>query len=101
MYHLAGVKIKPGGEAQRKLKINGLDSESLLVSFLEELLWIGENENIAFDHFNLTIDELHLSAQLTGGEILSLSKEIKAVTYHNMLICSTEVGLRVRIVFDV
>lgn len=101
MYHLAGVKIKPGGETLRRLDINGLDPESLLVGFLEELLWIGENENIAFDHFTLAIDELRLSAQLSGGEILSLDKEIKAVTYHNMVICSTEVGLRVRIVFDV
>jgi len=101
MYDLAEVVIQPGGKERRQVEINALDSESLLVDFLEELLWFGENENIAFDHFDLVIDEARLSAQLSGGEILSLSKEIKAVTYHNIVIDSTEVGLRVRIVFDV
>lgn len=101
MYHLAGINIMPGTGAQREIEINGLDYETLIVDFLEELLWFAENDQLAFDHFDLAVDGTYLSALLRGGAILSLSKEIKAVTYHNLEIRSTEAGMRVRIVFDV
>jgi SHS2 domain-containing protein len=42
-----------------------------------------------------------LHASLEGAQLVSIDKEIKAVTYHNIAIKKTPRGLQVRIVFDV
>jgi SHS2 domain-containing protein len=78
------------------------DAESLLVRFLNELLWLEEEQGLAFDRFSIMVDnQLNLQAELNGFAIASLDKEIKAVTYHNLQVENTSQGLRVNIVFDV
>ena len=71
------------------------------VSFLGELLFLAETEDLAFDSFFLQVDGPSLLARLEGGSILSQSKEIKAVTYHRLEISETERGLETSIIFDV
>jgi len=73
-----------------------------LVRFLTELLWLEQEFGLGFDSFSLTIDsQLNLDAELYGTAIEKLDKEIKAVTYHNLEVQTTQQGLRVTIVFDV
>ena len=72
-----------------------------MVAFLEELRYLGEVEEIGFDTFDINPAGEKLSARLTGAHIKFQSKEIKAVTYHNLAIEKTGSGLRVKIVFDV
>jgi len=64
-------------------------------------LFLGQEEGVAFDAFELVINGNSLSARLAGGPLASLNKEIKAVTYHNLAIHQTKEGLKVNIVFDV
>jgi len=102
MYTLSGMRLQVGSRQRRTIKLHGDDAESLLVGFLTELLWLEQEEGLAFDSFSITVDQQYnLQAELGGSAISNLDKEIKAVTYHNLAIQTTDVGLRVIIVFDV
>lgn len=102
MYAISGTHLHPGECEKRSLDLRALDAESLLVRFLSELLWLSQQENLAFDTYFLTLSpgwELH--ADLTGAHISGQEKEIKAVTYHNLVIRRKAKGLAVNIIFDV
>lgn len=86
---------------QRSIELFAEDAESLLVAFLSELLFIGESEGIGFSQAQLSIHGCQLNGELVLQQIKSQSKEIKAVTYHNLAIHETENGLETVIVFDV
>jgi len=101
MYALSGTRLLPGPPEQRTLELFASDAESLLVSFLSELLYFGEQEGLGFDSFELQMKEDSLRARLAGAPIASQDKEIKAVTYHNLAIRQTGRDLEANIVFDV
>ncbi|MEA3440142.1 MAG: archease [Chloroflexota bacterium] len=102
MYTLAGTTLQPGPRQMKQLSLNSLDAESLLVDFLDELLWLVEDEGLAFEQFKISIqNNSSLDAVLVGALIAQRTKEIKAVTYHNLRIIKSLRGLEVRIVFDV
>ncbi len=102
MYALSGVKLEAGTSQSRHLYLQAQDPESLLVRFLTELLWLEQEDGLGFTHFSIQLDEqLNLQAELRGSPILSLDKEIKAVTSHNLEVIRTPEGYRVSIVFDV
>jgi len=101
MYQLSHTKLVAGSQALREFEISSIDSESLLVDFLSELVFFGENEGIAFDSYQLDFKGGNLKVQASGAPIQDQAKEIKAVTYHDLHIRETERGLEVNIVFDV
>jgi len=101
MYTLADVKLAATQKQSRTLEITAKDNEELLVSFLSELLYLAEDEQLGFDRISLSLNEDTLTAELTCTPIKSISKEIKAVTYHNLNIIDTSKGFTTRIVFDV
>ena len=101
MYTLAGTHLYPEPRITRTLELEAVDAESLLVKFLGELLYMGEQYGLAFDEFKLQINGGTLSAVLHGAPMTEQSKEIKAVTYHKLAIQPGPRGLEVRIVFDV
>jgi SHS2 domain-containing protein len=101
MYRLMGVRFAPGKPQTRHLELQAEDREGLLVAFLSELLYLTEMEKLGFDEYQLSIEGDNLSAQISGYPIDSLSKEIKAVTYHHLDIRERDEGLAVNVVFDV
>ena len=101
MYALAGARLQAGPRLDRRLDLPMKDPESLLVTFLAELLFLEEQDGLAFDTFNLHIEGELLHASLGGAQLASIDKEIKAVTYYNLAIQKTPRGLEVKIVFDV
>jgi SHS2 domain-containing protein len=101
MYSLMDVHLQPAGRQSRSLELSAANGESLLVSFLDELLYIQNADGLGFDVFQIDITGWNLRARLEGAPLESLSKEIKAVTYHRLKIQSDERQLIVRIVFDV
>jgi SHS2 domain-containing protein len=101
MYSLLQIQLQPGGQYQCPIDLDAEDTEGLLVSFLSELLYLTEQEGLGFDDFDLDIDEGHLSGELLGAPVKSQGKEIKAVTYHNLVIHKTQKGFETTIVFDV
>jgi SHS2 domain-containing protein len=101
MNALSGTRLSPAPKISRSIESVAPDHESLLVSFLSELVYFGEQEKLAFDEFKIRIAENRLTAELDGAAIISMDKAIKAVTYHNLQIRQTLKGFEVEIVFDV
>ena len=105
MYALAGVRFAVGPLVQRQVDLHAFDAESLLVRFLAELLYFSGQEGLAFDAFHLQLNQdaegYHLHAELGGAPLAGVDKEIKAVTYHNLAVRTTERGLEASVVFDV
>lgn len=89
-------------EYERKLTLEAIDAETLLVDWLSELAYWAEEEQLVFREFILEeVSETHLSAVMHGGRPQELTKHIKAVTYHQLEIIESDQGLEVTIVFDV
>lgn len=101
MYSLAGARLLSEPRISRTIELQNIDKESLLVEFLSELLYFSEVEEIGFDSFEISFYGNVLNAILHGAPFETLSKEIKAVTYHNLAILKDAGGLEVSIVFDV
>lgn len=101
MYMLSQTRLIETPRLRREFEIMYQDDESLVVDFLAELLFYAEGEGIAFDAFQIEIRESSCRFQASGASILEQTKEIKAVTYHGMVVRHTERGLDVNIVFDV
>ena len=104
LYHLARVEIisSPKNFSVRSVHVEGIDWEDVLVTYLDELLYLLEEENLAFMESDLEIkDKYILEGQLKGTDINTQGQGIKAVTYHNLKIKETKSGVETNIVFDV
>lgn len=88
-----------------RLEVEGEDRESLLVEWLNELIYFLETENVLLKRFKVEeISETHLVAA-AYGEPLDLEKhavgvQIKATTYH-MLKVSHNQYWEAQVIFDV
>jgi SHS2 domain-containing protein len=89
-------------DVERRFDLDALDAESLLVEWLSELAYWAEAEMLVFREFDLRqVTPSHLEAVVRGGRAPNLQKQIKAVTYHNLEIITTDNGLETTVVFDV
>ena len=90
------------GEIAKTIKIETIDTESLLVEWLSELAYWAEAEMLVFSTFNIhTITANDIDASAMGERVAALEKHIKAVTYHNLKIKRKNDQLEATIVFDV
>ena len=102
MYALAGAPSSAGMTETRRVEVSAEDHESLLVAWLQELLYYTESEGLVFGEFRVeALTPTALRAEAVGGVSERLDKVIKAVTYHNLSIRSTPTGYETTIVFDV
>lgn len=101
MYHLCEVRLSNQPRISRKIEIAYQEPETLLIDFLTELIFLTESEGLAFDQYDLHLEGDQLIAFVSGAELESILKEIKAATYHNLRIMESENGLVANIVFDV
>jgi len=101
MYKLMGVSTDKKNNNERSINIPWSDQENTLVTFLSELVFICESEGLAFHKIEFSISDNNLKVDLQGSPIISMEKEIKAVTYHNLKIETSQDGLNAHIVFDV
>lgn len=101
MNALAGTVTASGPRVKCTFESDGPDLESLLVAFLSELVYYQEQENLAFDTFDIELVDKHISVNMEGTQIASVDKAIKAVTYHNLKVEKTSRGVEAVIVFDV
>ena len=104
LYHLAQLEFVGEQENMpiRRIRLKSLDEGDLLVTFLNELLYLLEEENLVFECTDLEIGLDHtLEGLMHGFPVSSQSREIKAVTYHNLKIRESEDGFVVNIVFDI
>ena len=102
LYFLVGMEITAGAKTTRSIEVQAIDRESLLVAWLNELLYFHESENLGFEQLEIQyLDETSLIAKVTGAPTQQWLKDIKAVTYHNLAIRQTASELEVTLVLDV
>ena len=89
----------------RDVEVTAEDMKDLLVSWLNELLFICEVERILFKRFDISeLNETRMLAKCYGENINlkrhKIKTEIKAATYHMIQIEEKE-GVRVQVLFDI
>jgi SHS2 domain-containing protein len=89
----------------RKIDIDSSDRDSLLIDWLNELIYLFDVENMIFSKFDIIrLDDNALSA-VVYGEKVNLSRHeirtgIKAATYHMLKIDKNDL-FRVQVIFDI
>ncbi len=101
LFHLQGGA--PGPEtATRSVEVEGFDRETLLINWLNELLFLQEQFGEAYHRFEiLELSARRLRARVYGGPQGQVNKLIKAATFHNLEIKQTAEGWEATIVVDV
>ena len=84
------------------IALEGVDRESLLVNWLNELIYIQDTKKvIPTDIRFLDLTENELVATIEAKKFSSIDKVIKAATYHQLIIDKTPSGYETTIVMDV
>ena len=88
---------------QHLVTIDSMDGESLMVDWLSELLYLHETTGAIFHQANvLRWTATHLEAQITGHPPLEPPAiQVKAVTYHQLLIQANADGWTAQVYFDI
>lgn len=90
----------------RKITVEGHDNVSLLIAWLNELIFLFDTDYLLLRDFVIeSMSETHLSAQ-AFGEVYNahrhdLSSGIKAVTWHEASVTLSDEGYKARIIFDI
>ncbi len=71
---------------KREVEVTGTDRETLLVNWLNELLFLSERFQERYERFEiLDLTDEHVRARL-GGTLAPTVLSVKAVTFHNLAI---------------
>ena len=89
----------------RDIEVTATDEESLLVAWLNELIYQFDTENIVFRRFEITeLNDTRLKARSYGEKVdrarHKLKTGVKAATYH-MLKINKDDGGKVQVIFDI
>jgi SHS2 domain-containing protein len=102
MYQLMNVSSKKPSEKKFiSIDLESENLEGLLVAFLSECHYYQESEMGQLEPVEISIQNNHLKAKMKFRQINSISKEIKAVTFHNLNIDQQPSGLSAILIFDV
>ena len=102
LYNLAGMRLNSEAASTHRITLEAIDAESLLVAWLNELLYLHEENNLGVDaisHFCL--NKTSLQTTIVARPVQQWTKDIKAATYNNLAITTTDHGFEVTIVLDV
>ena len=86
----------------REIEVEGVDRESLLVNWLNEILYLEQAHQLVCERFH--IDDLknhRVRARVDTRRCNRNYTHIKAVTFHNLSIRETAEGLEAEVVLDV
>jgi SHS2 domain-containing protein len=91
---------------KREITVEGHDTVSLLIAWLNELIFLFDTEYLLLRDFVIdSISETHLTAWALGepydAQRHDLSSAIKAVTWHEAAVTYTDEGYKARIIFDI
>jgi len=87
---------------QFTVKLSAPDAETLIIDWLNELLYLSEKHNVYFFRFDFhNILPTELTACIDATSIRMIKQYIKAATFHNIAIVKAIDGFRTEIVFDI
>jgi SHS2 domain-containing protein len=102
MQALDGLAATGGPSAAREIEVEGVDCESLLVNWLNEILFLEQAHQLVCDSFHIyELNSNHLRARIKTRECNESHAHIKAATFHNLKIRETPEGLEAEVVLDV
>lgn len=88
-------------ERTERLSLRAPDVETLLVDWLNELLYLSEVHGLGFVTAEFEIlSETELDARIQGGPWPGYTSYVKAATFHNLAVRRTVEGYETEIVFD-
>ena len=90
---------------ERRFQLQEGDIETLLVSWLQELLYLLDTEDLVFGRFQVKLDNFFLEAAAWGDvfdpNIHTVKTEIKGVTYHQLEVAKSDRGWQAQVIFDI
>lgn len=102
MYALMGEKERTGPDVTREIEVEAVDYPSLLVGWLNELLFYSEVHGEIYTDVEVhEISPERIRATVRGFVGRTELSKIKAATYHELDIQETPEGLQATVVFDV
>ena len=89
----------------RDIELTASDQESLLVEWLNELIYLFDAERVVFNRFDITeLSDTRLRARSYGEKVDSsrhkLKTGVKAATYHMLKVDQADGG-KVQVLFDI
>ncbi|MBZ5680488.1 MAG: archease [Acidobacteriia bacterium] len=96
--------VAPNGEpsATREIEAQGIDRESLLVNWLNEILFLEQTHQLVCERFHIyELNDYRLRARVETRECQESQTHIKAATFHNLKVRETSEGLEAEVVLDV
>jgi len=92
-------------DISREIRLEAADIESLLVQWLNDLLYIIYTEKLVLCKFDILIDGNRLAARCAGQELdlkdHRFRREIKAATYHDLEVAERDGEYSAKIIFDI
>ena len=103
---MSGISESIASNFSAEIEVESQDKETLLVAWLNEVLYLFYKEQVVFSDFKVYFKGSgKLQARIKGTKIKEhsnrISPEIKAATYHDLEITNTAEGYEVTVVFDV
>ena len=102
---LATIQGQPAGTQEtvrRKVELSGVDLETLLVNWLNEILYLQDVHKESYSRFQVhAISDTALRAYLYGEANSSIRRIIKSVTFHGLKVERLPDGWEASVVVDV
>jgi len=106
---LFSLIVEPGSieeKLHRNLKVSSEDRDSLLVNWLNELIYVFDAEHILFRRFDINSLSENLLRATCYGESFNPMKHkikigVKAATYHMLTLEKNTGGYKARVIFDI
>lgn len=105
LYSLMSPEYGGGAAADTDMELSGDSPEDLLVKFLNELIYRAEVKKTGGGVSGMKIEkkagQFHLNCGIKSREIKKQGREIKAATYHGLVIEAKEGVLTAEVIFDI
>lgn len=105
LYSLMSPEFRGGTVADADMELSGDSLENLLVKFLNELIYRAEVKKTGGSVSGMKIEkkagQFHLNCRMKSREIRMPGREIKAATYHGLVIEAKEGALTADVIFDI
>jgi SHS2 domain-containing protein len=95
------VELATDGErTERRVVVEGRDYASLLVAFLDELIYLADTDSFVPDAAEIDMDDDPVSVALSG-RVTEVQPIVKAATYHELEFREDDGAWQARVVLDV
>lgn len=107
MFELQGAQMNAQTPLEAEVSCQAPDLESLLVTWLSELLFLSETNDALYTHFTVGIEanrdkgqDMKLRAHIAGLPGRDPMAHIKAVTFYDLTVRKTSQGWEATVTFD-